>query len=40
MTSVQEAYRKKTRQSARLFTKAKKVHIIESKGNWIGLIES
>ena len=27
MTSVQEAYRKKTRQSARLFTKAKKVHI-------------
>jgi glutamate-1-semialdehyde 2,1-aminomutase len=27
MTSVQEAYRKKTRKSARLFTKAKKVHI-------------
>ena len=27
MTSVQEVYRKKTRKSARLFTKAKKVHI-------------
>ena len=27
MTSVQEAYRKKTKKSARLFTKAKKVHI-------------